>query len=157
MAGNEPIFIDQPYLFDGGDNRDLFTPPIAGSDEHACLIAAGLAFIWQLAKRNAYAARLICGASLHWCEQISEMTLYRLLSVTGNRLDILSLRFNEDEELWRKLLQAGVSRDRLLRESAHLSALQAVLTRSPASADKRWPIAARGMRSPRLQVADEAD
>ncbi len=144
-------------IFDERVSRDLFATAPGMSDEHRRLIAAGLGFIWQLAKRNPYAARLISAASLHWCEQIAEATFCQLLARTSARSDILLLRFRHDEGLWQKLLHAGISHERRVRDAAHLSALQAVLTRPATVVDKRWPIAARAAHSPELRIADEGD
>ena len=63
-------------LLGDGHNGDLFTSRRGSIDDTGRLTAASLGFIWQVAKRNAYTARLICGASLHWCELIAEQTIY---------------------------------------------------------------------------------
>jgi hypothetical protein len=134
---------------------DLFTS--SGSDDLDTLVSAGLGFIWQLARQNPYALRLICGASLHWCEQIAEQTFFRLLVSVAAHGDILQLRAAHDHELWRKLLNDGVNRQSAISKAAHLSALQAVLTQPQHKKRQNWALAARRMNSPGLHVADEDD
>jgi hypothetical protein len=144
-------------IFANPGTRDLFTESASRSDEQSRLVAASLGFLWQLAKRNPYAARLICGASLYWCEQIAETTICQLLAMAGLRSDLLTLRFSHDEELWRKLLQDGIRREQRIRDAAQLSALQFVLTRSDSYGQKSWPIAARTVQRPKFRVADSTD
>lgn len=134
---------------------DLFTS--SGSDDLDTLVSAGLGFIWQLARQNPYALRLICGASLHWCEQIAEQTFFRLLVSVAAHGDILQLRAAHDHELWRKLLNDGVNRQAVISKAAHVSALQAVLTQPQHKKQQSWALAARRMNSPGLRVADEGD
>jgi hypothetical protein len=135
---------------------DLFRS--AGSDDVDTLISAALGFIWQLAKQNPYALRLFCGATLYWCERIAELTFYRLLDAVRCFGDVPVLRLAGRNELWRKLLQDGVSARSSIRRAAQLSALQVVLT-DPAESQRKesWSLAARNVRSPGLRVADEND
>lgn len=134
---------------------DLFVVPEPPSDDLGRLISAGLGFIWQLAKQNPFAARLICGASLHWCEQLTERTLFRVLATAGTRAEILALRCGTDKGLWGKLLDSGVSREKQVRRAAHISALQSVLTRASQPSPRKWAAAACAVKTPTLQVADE--
>lgn len=134
---------------------DLFAARPAGSDELVGLISAGLGFAWQLSKQNAYAARLICGASLHWCEQLAELNFMQLLSLAGRRDEVLTLRCAADADLWTKLLSSGTSREQQVRRAAHISALQSVLTRASLPADRQWRAAACAVRRPSLQVAED--
>jgi len=145
----EPVFAD-----DG--NSDLFAAAgPATSDELGRLIAAGLGFVWQLAKHNPYAARLICGASLHWCEQLTERTFLHVLSLAGRQDDILTIRSAADTELWSKLLKSGVSRERTVCRAAHISALQCVLTHATQPSGRRFAAAACARRAPLLRVGDD--
>ncbi len=139
----------------GSPGGDLFAS--SGSDALDTLVSAGLGFIWQLARQNPYALRLFCGASLHWCEQIAEQTLYRLLVSVAAHGDILQLRAAHDHELWRKLLTDGTNNETLVRRAAHISALQAVLTKPQHKKRQTWSLAARSMSAPGLRVADETD
>lgn len=144
-------------VFATGASRDLFAVPQTISDELGRLIAAGLGFVWQLAKQNPYAARLICGASLHWCEQLTERTFFRILAVAGMRSEVLVLRSATDSELWTKLLQSGISREKQVLRAAHISALQSMLTRATMPTGKKWAAAACALQSPSLRVADETE
>jgi hypothetical protein len=144
----EPVFAD-------AGSRDLFAVPPATSDELGRLIAAGLGFVWQLAKHNPYTARLICGASLHWCEQLTERTFLHVLALAGMQEDLLTLRSASDVDLWNKLLESGVSRESAVRRAAHISALQCVLTNAAQPAGSRWATAACATRSPMMRVAED--
>jgi len=133
--------------------QDLFTVPVRSTDENGRLVSAGLGFVWQLANYNPFAARLLCGASTHWCEQITERTFFHILAVTGRRSDLLVLRAGHDSELWSKLLDGGLSQMAAVRGAAHISALQYLLTRQPETA--AWQAAACASRNPSLKVADD--
>ncbi len=144
-------------VFDAPANRDLFSVPPSSTDELGRLIAAGLGFVWQLAKHNSYAARLICGASLHWCEQLTERTFLHVLALAGMQQDVLVVRAAADTELWSKLLDCGISRENEVRHAAHISALQCVLTSAAVPTSTRWATAACAVRTPALRVADDTD
>ena len=143
-------------IFADNANGDLFAVPEPPSDELGCLISAGLGFVWQLARQNPYAARLVCGASLHWCEQLAERTFFQVLARAGSRSDVLVLRCGSDVELWTKLLESGLSREKHVRRAAHISALQSVLTRASMPERRKWAAAACAMRSPTLVVTDDS-
>ena len=141
-------------LLGDGHNGDLFTSRRGSIDDTGRLTAASLGFIWQVAKRNAYTARLICGASLHWCELIAEQTIYQLLVCAGSHNDLLQLRYPSDTRFWTKLLQSGVSEEKELRLAAHLTALRTVLKNPLQQTSETWAAAACASRQPVLQVAD---
>lgn len=137
----------------GSPERDLFA---AGSaDDVDILISAGLGFIWQLARRNPYALRLICGASVYWTERIAEQTFYGLLEAVRASGDTPSARKGSQRDLWRKLLSSGVSREGVSRHAAQVSALQAILTDPPENRVENWPLAARSASAPQLSVAEK--
>jgi hypothetical protein len=140
-------------LLRGGTSRDLFSMPSKPSDEAGRLIAAALGFIWQLANRNPFAARLLCGASTHWCEQITERTFFRLLTVAGHRIDLVVLRAAGDMQLWHKLLDTGLSDEKEARRASHISAMQYVLTRQPKRTT--FQAAACAFRDPAFKVAEQ--
>ena len=64
---------------------DLLDEPRRSNDELHALQFTGLAFIWSLAWRNPYAARIITGAPSGWCERITSVTLMRVLERTSGR------------------------------------------------------------------------
>jgi hypothetical protein len=136
-------------------NSDLFSVPQAATHEYSRLTAAGLGFVWQLASRNPFVARVVAGASMYWCERISERTIISLLAVAETRNDLLVLRVAEDSDLWKKLLNRGVMREDLVRRSAHLGALQTILTSDRSDQRQAWSHAARKIDKPGLRVADE--
>jgi hypothetical protein len=144
-------------IFAEGAHRDLFAVSQPPSDDLGRLISAGLGFVWQLARQNPYAARLICGASLHWCEQLTELTFLHLLATAGARTDVVALRCGDDAALWTKLLASGVSREKEVRRAAHISALQSVLTRASMPERRKWTTAACAVKTPALRVADETE
>jgi hypothetical protein len=143
-------------LFSAAQNRDLFAEPPAGADDFARLTAAGLGFLWQLAQRNPYTARVVAGASLNWCEQIGERTFFQLLAIAGLRDDLLVLRFAGDSGLWSKLLEGGVMREDFVRRSIHVSALQTLLTHDRIEHRHAWPVAARKIDRPGTRVAEDS-
>jgi hypothetical protein len=116
-------------LADDDPNRDLLLPGDEGADE---IVAATLSFLWQLARCNPYAVRLISGASLDWCEQLADYTLLTLLQRAAIRNDLLQPRLAENEDLWLRLLGPGLSPDVRVRRAAHLASLQVMLTQDPA-------------------------
>lgn len=140
-------------VLDGDPNQDLFAVREDAPSELLQLLAAGLAFVWQLVRQNPFAARLICGASLYWCERIADRTFFNLLALTGAREDVVVLRSADNGDLWTKLLDAGTSRSKFIRDSAHLSALQIVLTEPRNDPPVAWSSAACTLRRPRPRVA----
>lgn len=121
---------DDPYwdqVHSDGVAYDLFAPRKAPSTDYGRLVAAALAFAWQLARRNPYALRLICCASLHWCERLAERPLLQIINRTAGLDDLLALRVADNEALWDRLLTVGVGQDPLLREATHRSVLQLLL------------------------------
>jgi hypothetical protein len=133
-------------------SRNLFA--IGSSEEVDTLVSAGLGFVWQLAQRNPYTLRLICGATLYWSERIAERTFYSLLDAVRAAGDVPCIRLPRHREFWRKLLDSGVGHENLARHAAHISALQAILTRPSASRSENWPLAARSANIPHLRVAE---
>jgi hypothetical protein len=133
--------------------RDLFTRPVA--DDLDRLQSAALGFVWQIARQNPYTLRLICGATMHWCEQLAERTFFGLLAAVAPHPNLLELRRANDDVLWSKLLGDGVCRETDVRMAAHVSALQTVLTRPASSEPRTWAVAACKTKHTGLRVADE--
>ena len=107
--------------------RDLFAAGREQRDDNLRLPAAALAFLWQLAGHNPYAARLVSGASVDWCERLADCTLVSLLSFVTARRGFLQLRFAGNKPVLSKLLGAGVSSRAEVRHAAHIAAMQAML------------------------------
>lgn len=130
----------------------------SGSEAVDTLVAAALGFIWQLANCNPYALRLICGATLYWCERIAERTFFGLLDAVRNAGDVPQLRNGHLAALWEKLLLEGISADREVRQAAQLAALQSVLTDpAPSQASSTWRLAARRIDSAETRAASIRD
>lgn len=122
--------------------HDLFAAQHGALDPQDRVVAAALAFQWQLARRNAYAVRLISGASLSWCEHIASCTLLRVLQGAAGQQGLLAPRLATHKVFWTRLLGAGLSADDSVRRAAHLAAMQIMLAQSYAAADRRWRTAA---------------
>lgn len=136
---------------------DLLAGASSSDDVELRLIASGLGFVWQLARQNAYVARLICGASLHWCEQLAEKTLVDVMNVAAVSPNLLKVRSAGNRPLWHKLLNSGIQAEREVRHAAHISALQCVLTSAQRSHTARPALAARAGLAPSRHVADRTD
>ena len=138
----------------GDPNDDLFR------DRGECgagirnLIGTTVSFLWQLAQKNPYAIRLISGAGTAWCDLVSGMTCFELVTIARRRGDLLALRQAAGADIWSKLLHDGVRAEREVRKSAQIAVLQTLLTCYPITGAD-WPLAARKTRSPQLRVADE--
>ena len=132
--------------------RDLFS--IQGHRDIDTLVSAALGFLWQLARRNPYALRLISGATLYWCERIAEQTFYPLLSAVRQNAAIPAPRLADDAAFWSALLEQGTSPREDARHAAQFGALQAILTRPRTdSGQSLLPRAAKTMRPPVCRVA----
>jgi hypothetical protein len=132
--------------------RDLFATSHNPVDPLGRIVIATLGFQWQLARRNAYAARLICGASLNWCEQLASCTLLRVLQSAAELQGLIAPRQAAHKVLWARLLGAGLSSTENVRRAAHLSALQIVLAPASATQGQRWRSAACYASVPLLET-----
>ena len=128
--------------------RDLDCPQLRSVQ------TAALSFLWQLSRRNPYAARVISGATIAWCEMISALPIVTLLDRVGARGDLMLSRLEEPDVFGERLLGEGTSAERNVRRSTQLSALQSLLTRP--AADNYTPRAAAACRlSGPLRVLDK--
>ncbi len=118
------------------------------------LQGAGLAFLWELARRNPYVARIVSGATLDWCDRLTGSTLAELLGKAAQYL-VICARFAVDDGRLERLLDAGASVDTTLREATHMGVLQSLLTQGPDARYVRLPAAACDLRSPHRKVADK--
>jgi hypothetical protein len=138
-----------------GPASDLFTPSHSAADPLAQIASAALGFLWQLARRNPYAVRLICGASLNWCEQLSACTLLHVLQRAVADQRLLAPRLADDSVFWYRLLGAGLSSESVVRRASHLSALQTVLTPLVVTTNRRFRSAACYSSVPTLEVREQ--
>lgn len=134
-----------------GATPDLFMSDARTHDE---ITVPAMSFLWQLARRNPYAARLVSGAPPDWCDHVGEYTLLALLQRIRGRRDVLQPRFAGHEGCWQKLLGPGLSSRRQVRESAHLTCLQTLLTDEPPSTPRRMRAAACSRSVPVLRTVD---
>ena len=123
----------------------------SGSEPVDTLVSAALGFIWQLANRNPYTLRLICGTTLYWCDRIAD--------AARNTGDVPLLRENAATALWKKLLVDGVSANGDIRRAAQLASFQGILTEpvSPGVASGNWRLAAKASSAPGLHVGDSME
>lgn len=143
-------------LFGEQPNRDLFTASDQPDDDAGKIVAAALGFLWQLARQNPYAARIVCGATLNWCEQLAQCTLYRLLERASMEQELLQPRLCDNTEFWARLLSAGLSSEHAVRSAAHLAALQTTLTDRDPAGYRRLPAAACRIPVETLEVAENS-
>ena len=139
------ILVDSPV-------RDLFATSCGETDPLARIASAALAFLWQLARRNAYATRLISGGSLHWCEQLASCTLLSVLQCAVEHQGLIGPRQADSKVFWQRLLGAGLSSEDDVRRAAHLSAMQSMLTRVDANRAQRFRSAACYSPVPSLEL-----
>lgn len=129
-------------ILDEDPVRDLFTGNDGPLDAEGRIAATALAFQWQLARRNLYAARLVSGAPLHWCERIASCTLLDLLQSAARQPRLLAPRLAAHPVFWSRLLGAGLSAADDVRRAGHLAALQIMLAEACATRGQRWQSAA---------------
>ena len=132
--------------------RELFAEcPDAGQRE---LQIASLAWLWGLARRNPYVARIVAGAPLEWCERVAAYPLVRLLRSAADA-DLVRPRFRVDSPVHRRLLTRGGSALRAARSAAQVAAMQAMLTAVEFTQFGQLPAAACRLQGPSRELADE--
>ena len=124
---------------------DAATP---ADDKVQQLQVAGLSFLWQLARRNPYVARIVSGATVTWCERLGEQTLVRLLQRVAMRGDLTRIRFGSNKDIWRRLLSNGIGSSYQARLASQHCALQAMLTRVDLPPHRRLSAAACTVSAP---------
>ena len=148
---------DDPFwsrLLAPGPNQDLFEPKKPLSDEGCQITNAALGFLWNLSLSNPYAARVLCGATQAWCEQLARSTLLHLIGCAARHRDILVPRLASNDILWRKLLVAGISSEVGVRTAAQQCVLQTMLIEANNTNYQALPAAACRMPDRALQVAE---
>ena len=137
--------------------RDLFATGRDAADPLARIGSAAVAFLWQLSRRNTYATRLICGASLRWCEQLAACTLLSVLQCAAKHTDLVGPRLADAPAFWQRLLGAGLCSDDNTRRAAHLVSLQAILAPVDASGAARFRAAACYSSVPAFELTARVD
>jgi hypothetical protein len=133
---------------------DLMPVAELESSELRRIQTAALSFLWQLARRNSYAVRIISGATMPWCEKIIDLPLLTLLDRIGPRGDLMQSRLEHPEMLGERLLGDGTSSRASIRRSSQLTVLQSLLTSSRFDDYTKLPAAACNMARP-LRVHDK--
>ncbi len=141
-------------LLSGATQGDLIEDTITADTDLHSLQAAGLAFLWDLARRNRYVARVVSGATLDWCGRLAATTLAELLGKVSHQL-IIQARFTDDDARLVRLLGSGTGGDTTLREATQMGVLQSLLTHGPDTQHERLRAAACELRLPHRKVADE--
>ncbi len=141
------------HWFDGAPQSPMFegAPAASAQSVGGDVAVATLVFLWQLTRVNPYAARLVSGASVNWCERLADCRLAWLVRRTRAEPGILLPRRATQPAFWEHLLNAGVSTSRSVRDAAHLSAMQTVLTIPEPRVVDRFRPAARRQQLPTLQ------
>ncbi len=124
--------------------------PLSTGSADRELIAAAVGFMWGLADRNPYAARLVSGASVAWCELVTSRPLVDVIDRVAGREDLLDSRLEA-----RGLTDDGVSSHARVRRATHLTALQMLLTNAPGPGYRELKTAACRLTKPGLQVAEK--
>ena len=139
-------------LLGDASQPDLFSACV--DRESRELQVSGLGFLWELARRNRYVARIVSGAPLAWCDQLASQTLVRVLEC-ARQADLLAPRFDEDSPLQRRLFIHGGSALLEARRSAQLAALQAMLTLGENARQPRLAAAACHMPTLATEISDK--
>ena len=129
-----PVFKRRP-------ERDLLAALDGPSLPVADLVTAALSFLWQLACRDAYAARVVSGGSVEWCEELGKTVLVDVLEFARREPGLAGLRHADSPVFWRRLLIAATAEESRVRSASRLAAMQAMLTGS-ASNDTERPMRA---------------
>lgn len=128
--------------------QDLLPSFKSATRELRALQTASIGFLWQLARRNPYAARIITGANPAWCDLLAEQPLITLLDRVGARGDLLTSRLSDSYNTDTALLAKGASSRNNVRRSSHIVTLQALLTANRQESSQRLPAAACNLSIP---------
>jgi len=137
----------------GGQQRDLLVNVTECSLELAALQAAALGFLWQLLQTNPYAARVISGASVAWCDKLAILPLVSVLEKVAWRSDLTSPRVQFVEPR-SGLAQCVTSSREAIRNASRQLALQGLLTNARSNEYAALTAAACAMPHA-LRVADQ--
>ena len=136
--------------------QDLILTAPPARAEIQMVQTAGLGFLWELARRNPYAARIVSGATVAWCDNLSAQTLVVLLDRVAARGDLMTSRLDNQQCIWSRLLGNGSCAEQSVRRSSQLSAMHTLLTHARSVQYARMPAAACRMPAVNRQVADRA-
>lgn len=137
LADNSQLQLGEPSSYDVADDCGLQS--------------ASIGFLWQLAFRNPYAARIISGASIAWCEMLTGLPLVTVLERVAARSDLMASRLGGPDAVGAQLFAKGASSRQSIRCSSHFVALQLMLTSVRDERDERLS-AACSMTAPRMKM-----
>ena len=143
-------------VFDRGYDIDMFDNLDRPTGNESRVVQAALGFLWQLAKKRPYTARVVSGANYYWCERLSLCTLVDLFNFAANEPRLLKMRLANHAPLWRKLIIGATCDDANIRAAAKLSALQTVLTMIDDEPRERLSAAACSMPAPSTRFAERS-
>lgn len=141
--------------FAGERQHDLLASPARPGEAEVQVACAALGLVWQLARRDPYAARVLCGASLEWCERIADAALMDLVRFAATRRELLHFRQAGDAAFWSQLAKAA-SDVRQVRRTARIACLQRLLTGIDVRRFERLRTAACAMPTPGARVRSRA-
>ena len=142
-------------IFALAPQRPLWASVRHGDETATHLVTLAASFIWQLAARNAYAARVISGASLAWCEQLRDCTLVAVTERLAEEPALLTARAAHNQPLWNHLLSAAESGQQDACDAANASLLQSMLEGATSMQSLQFASAACKMPQPAMRVADD--
>lgn len=94
------------------------------------LARIALSFLWQLARANPFAARVVSGTPAHWCEGLASLTIVRLIE-TATTCDIeVRPRLAAVPGFWCDLLGASGARPPMRRRTIGIAGLQLIMSKS---------------------------
>lgn len=127
---------------------DMLAVSVAPEPHVLQLQTAAVGFLWQLARRNPYAARIISGATVSWCENIGDLPLVTLLDRIAGRDDLMTSRIESPVPHGGRLLGNGTSSRSRVRRSSQLTVLQSLLARTGLDGYAQVPAAACSLSVP---------
>ena len=141
-------------VFENRCSADLFDGSCRPGRQESSILMATLGFLWSMARRNPYAARLVSGTSLEWCDQLAGRPVMEVFEHAAQFSPPVPRRA-DDSDFWRKLIDAGTSIRKDVRLAARISALHTTITRSAAKTTT-GPVAVAACDMPpvSMQVTD---
>ena len=109
---------------------DAAGPAAGRAGDERELARLALSFLWQLARANPFAARIVSGTPARWCEELAALSIVRLIE-TATTCDVeLRPRLTSVPGFWRDLLGSTGPRPALRRETIGVAGLQLIMSRS---------------------------
>ncbi len=142
-------------VFGGRYAPDLITEAGRPQPADAAIAVSAAGFLWELSRRRPYAARVVSGATLEWCNELACASPIVLFAFAASEPDLLTPCRRDDNRFWDTLTRVATSDDRAVRSAARLTALQCMLTTGADRLRERLPAAACSMPGPARRSAAE--